>query len=264
MAPQPQRHPTLSTIPQTPTSYPIPPATSPYFTTTPPPTPSPPIHRDPPNIKNTLLMSDPLYRPSNASQTAHLFRNGILHPYPALEDEYEDDEDDEENWIDDPTPEKDGEGRQQEMALPAHGRGSGRERDREEGRGSPKKARRRSARIGARMREDRRSGSPPAHHGVERDIRQRDDHHRYPGQELRGRSEVYEEERSATTESRPSRGSLKNGRGGRARAGWESDGFDDLVGKSTGYWDRQEARVRGVRRRGMKRQGTPENGRFGY
>ncbi len=261
MAPQPQRHPTLSTIPQTPTSYPIPPATSPYFTTTPPPTPSPPIHRDPPNIKNTLLMSDPLYRPG-ASQTAHLFRNGTLHQYPGFEheyDEYEDD-DDEENWIDDPTPEKDAD-RAQQNALPAHGRGSGRDRAREEGRGSPKKARRRSARISARMREERRSGSPPAHHGVERDIRQRDDHHRYPGQEPRGRSEVYEKERSAATESRPSRGSLKNGRGGRARAGWESDGFDDLVGKSTGYWDRQEGQGR---KRGRKSQGAPENGRSVY
>lgn len=258
MAPQPQRYPTLSTTPQNPTLYPMPNSTSPYFTT-PPPSPSPPIHRDPPNIKNTLLMSDPLYRPG-ASQTAHLFRNGTLHhQHPAFKEEYEDEENDEEAWIDDPTPEKGADGRQQKNALPAQGRGSGRERDRGEGRGSPGKGRRRSARIGARMREARRSGSPPAQHVVERDIRRRDDHHRYAGQELRGRSEAYETERSAT-ESRPSRGPLKNVGGGRARAGWESDGFDDLGGERTGYWGRPEEGVRGVRGRKRKSQGAPENG----
>lgn len=205
-------------------------------------------------------MSDPLYRPG-ASQTAHLFRNGILHPYPALEneDEYED-EDDEGNWIDDSTPEKDANAAQQQMALPAHGRGSG--RDREEGRGSPKKARRRSARIGARMREARRSGSPPARF-VGHDIRQREDHCQYTGQELKERSEVCTKEHSAT-ESRGSRGALKNGGGGRARGGYESDRGDDLGGESTGYWDRREERVRGVRGRGKKRQGAPENGRSVY
>ncbi|CAO1604311.1 hypothetical protein XANCAGTX0491_007870 [Xanthoria calcicola] len=233
MAPQPQRHPTT---PQTPTSYPMTNSTSPYFTTPPPsPIPSPPIHRDPPNIKNTLLMSDPLYRPGG-SQTAHLFRNGILHPYPALEDEDEDEDDEEENWIDDSTPEKDADGRQQKMALPAHGR--------------------------ARMREARRSGSPPARF-VGHDIRQREDHCQHTGQELKERSEVCTKEHSAT-ESRGSRGALKNGGGGRACGGYESDRGDDLGGESTGYWDRREERVRGVRGRGKKRQGAPENGRSVY
>lgn len=206
-------------------------------------------------------MSDPLYRPSNPFPAAsHLFGHGTLHPYPALENEYEDDED-EENWIDDSTPEKDAERCQQKNALPAQGRGSGSgDRDRGEGRGSPGKGRRRSARIGVRMREARRSGSPPAHQVIKDDIRRRDDH-RYTEPRLRGRSEAYETERAAT-ESRPSRGPLKNGGGGRARGGYESDGPDDLGGESTGYWGRREDLVRGVRGRGRNR-GAPENGRFG-
>ncbi|KAI4265962.1 MAG: hypothetical protein L6R38_009057 [Xanthoria sp. 2 TBL-2021] len=117
--------------------------------------------------------------------------------------------------------------------------------------------RRRQAHINlSRMIDPRRSGSPPSH--VKQDIRRREDD-QYTEQKLRVRSEAYKKERIAK-ESRQSREPLKKiAGGGQARAGSESDSPDDLIGEITGYWDRHKEQIQGVRGRGGKSQGTPEN-----
>lgn len=117
--------------------------------------------------------------------------------------------------------------------------------------------RRRQAHINlSRMIDARRSGSPPSH--VKQDIRRREDH-QYTEQKLRVRSEAYNEELIAK-KGRQSREPMKKiAGGGQARAGSESDSPDDLIGEITGYWDRQQQQIQGVRGRGGKSQGTSES-----
>ncbi|KAL8893243.1 MAG: hypothetical protein Q9192_005462 [Flavoplaca navasiana] len=209
----------------------------------PPPPPSDPTtsipYRERPNVKNTLLMSDPLYRPANFCGTSRLAPNNSQKS-PMDEFSGEDDE-----WIDE---EFSVESDTSNISPERQQRDSINHRNGELFRGNMGKDEEAYARRpypGREAKDPRRSGSPPSR--LKENYRHREDE---PATErkLKARSETRRSERITNQRQRSYPAHREAGKGRKAS---ENDTPDVLEGDIMEYWnrlDRQENAAKGTGR----------------
>ncbi|KAL9629045.1 MAG: hypothetical protein Q9204_005503 [Flavoplaca sp. TL-2023a] len=193
-------------------------------------------YRERPNVKNTLLMSDPLYRPTNFFGTSRLAPNNSqkssMDEASGEDDEWIDEEFSVESGTSNISPER----QQRDSINHRNGdmfRGN-------MGKGEEPYARR--PYPGREAKDPRRSGSPPSRSTD--NYRHREDE---PGtkRKLKGRSEIRRSERITNQKQRSYPAHREAGKGHYAS---ESKSPDALQGEITGSWDRldrQEDAVKG-------------------
>ena len=215
-----------------------------HVTTPPPSPPAPkvslriPYRQKPkkPNINNTLLMSDPLYRPAKLSSAYHIAPSTLSQSNDVEAASSE--KDAIQNRISQLLPERQPHNSTSPRDMGDHNMGI------RESRGKRGETRACHPHASRETKDPRRSGSPPSR--LQEIYRRREDKHPNK-QKVKGRPETRRSER-VTKESHQSY--LAKGKAGDIRGGEgsESDSPEDIEGKLTGYWDRldkQEEVVKG-------------------
>lgn len=225
--PNAQRHPTLQPPTQATTSPPSPPALEAIL---------PIPYRQRPNINNTLLMSDPLYRPVNLS--------GASRPVPGNLQESdidEDSEEEDENRIEDGFPSQDQSphippGRQRHTSTNARNMGS-HNMGMRESRGDRGETRACHPLTSRETKDPRRSGSPPSR--LQEIYRRREDTHgTNPRRKLRSQTQSSERMLQGNEQSYPAKCEARAGNGARNESrARECSSPEDLMCEITRYWD---------------------------
>ncbi|KAL9026793.1 MAG: hypothetical protein Q9180_007424 [Flavoplaca navasiana] len=212
------------------------------LTTSPPSQPTPPSYpttsipyRERPNVKNTLLMSDPLYRPANFFATSHLAPNNPQNS-PMDEASGEDDE-----WIDEESSVESG---TSNISTERQQRDSINHRIRDLFRGNMRKGEEayvRRPHAGREAKDPRRSGSPPSR--SKENYRHREDGPANK-RKLKARSETRRSERITNQNQRSYPAHREAVKGRKAS---ENKSRDVLEGEITGYWDRLDRQENAVK-----------------